>query len=269
MFFFSLPYHLPQVWSICSVYIDWFWKCSPALFSIQPCILVPYSPGVAASLSPKPHPCPVTVPQAPALGCLCLLEVWWCCGTPSTQMLFLALCRWEHTGSSWVWEQFRELLVFSSHSWPWEDLMILNLSPESAALWRAIFILRVLCVEPWPRRPLLQVQWGTWARPAVCSEHHNIYQQDVQVMVAALMLSEGWERWGCVFCGWMYRLKSDFILLYSYNGGSSSSKHTPELSILLMCKAKWGGFLKALTQSLPICKSLFLRQDTYGIWQNC
>lgn len=32
------------------------------------------------------------------------------------------------------------------------------------------------------------VQWGTGARPVVSSEHHKIYQQDVQVMVMILIL---------------------------------------------------------------------------------
>lgn len=50
-----------------------FESCSPDLFSIQHCILVPYSPDVAASLSSVYHQSPVNDPHILALGSLCFL----------------------------------------------------------------------------------------------------------------------------------------------------------------------------------------------------
>lgn len=52
-----------------------FESCCPDLFSIRHCILVPYSPDIAASLSSEHHPFPVNAPHSLALGSLCLLEV--------------------------------------------------------------------------------------------------------------------------------------------------------------------------------------------------
>lgn len=48
-------HHLPQVWSICIVYVVGFESCSPDLFSIQHCVLVPYSPDVVVCAPPFPR----------------------------------------------------------------------------------------------------------------------------------------------------------------------------------------------------------------------
>lgn len=202
MFFFSLRYHLPVI-TTCPKFGAF------ALFTLTgfESALLLCSPSSLASLCLVPlvllPPCPLSTTLAlwlfPRLLLWAAFARWRCDGAvahPAPKCSCWPSACVSTLGALGFGSSFRN--SFSSPA-TLGRLMILNLSPESAALWCAVFILHVLCVEPWPRRPLLQVQWGTWARPAACSEHHNIYQQDVQVMVTVLMLSEGWE---CFV--WMY-----------------------------------------------------------------
>lgn len=253
-----------------------FESCCPDLFSIQHCILLSYSPDVAASLSSEHHPSSVNNP----FPCDCS-----CFGLPLLVGGVMVLWQTQHpnavVGPLQVWACW-ELLGLGAASGTlclFQPQLTLgglhDSTPEHrehcTALWWTIFI---------PSRPVhgaLTQETPPTSAVGDLSKTCCLFRTSQDVPARCPGNSDGLNaemRSGnvgrCVSYGCMYRLKSHFKSYWIVIMMVAALLNTHQSFQFYWCaRSNEEVSLRFWPSPFPSVWAYFSGKNTYGIWQNC